>query len=108
MHCVDNDGRIINLVCAFVCCSVAALIFTRRRTHHPAEAMNRSVGLARTRPASEAAEAIAPGALGRGVAFLWKGDVLVKLSNGDLDPDFRHAKDIIFGESGSAPNLVWT
>jgi hypothetical protein len=27
----DSDGRIINLVCAFGCCSVAARIFNTRR-----------------------------------------------------------------------------
>lgn len=28
---LDSDGRIINLACAFACCSVAALIFNTRR-----------------------------------------------------------------------------
>jgi hypothetical protein len=27
----QSDGRMINLVCAFGCCSVAALIFNTRR-----------------------------------------------------------------------------
>jgi hypothetical protein len=28
---MHSDGRIINLVCAFGCCSIAALIFNTRR-----------------------------------------------------------------------------